>query len=1046
MEPDIREIEIIEKTAGIDLDDLGLSVRLYNCLRRSGYCTLTDVMLEKPESFSKIRNFGRTSEQELLALRNFVLASDKETIIQHCENRAGINLQNEGIETEPSDDFSVLESIFGRKLESPEVMFRNDAGDYCIDIDVREIPFSVRTMNILVTNGMDSLLKAASFRYYDLIKLRGMGRKSVNELLDVIKNKVIVNEANEEVDGELISEAIIKVEDFFSPIIDSTDLENKRKELGAVILQVCGPNENEMVLSEEVMADIAKSNPIRQQLKQLVLSAVSDKIYYGIDKRTLITVVSNQNAAFYAIFDEIIESMISDNQIRIISGKVYRYKAFLNEWINTLEGNSRITLECRCQGMTLEETGEKLGLTRERVRQVVAKTLKRRPKIYEDDYKEFIEKYYFTKEEFESLFNLAREQVNYLLLSYKRGSGDVQTFLDDSSIPAHLKERVAIAFRGKVLVLDGECVPLKRDVLLQKLLKTFYADKECSVEEFAEFYIDLLRENNVLDYENLLFPNRRALEARISDYPYTISKTGHKIRYYDTEAVDINELLVALDIGRYADTEISTLKLMRDWPEVMEQYDIRDEYELHNLIRKRLADIRHYDISVTRMPFITVGSGDRIKQVEDLLLQLAPVTNTDLAAEYEERYGVRSETVLANFFKCIDVFYHDGIFDLELQELSPEDYAAVKAELKENFYLWDSIVKIYNRVSNNPNPEAINAMTLKKLGFRVYSQYVVSSNYPSADAFFTELLLKERNIDLEELPHGVRSIQAYYSVLTELRDRLELVEVEKDVFYRFDYFAERYHVDSKESLFKLGADIISGLESTEYFSVDSIASDGLRFLDLGLARNPYILNSIIRVQPDIKTSRIANTYIATKKENDLSQIGLITYIIKTNGEMSTDALIDLLQTRYCLRLEKSRVVYVVEGSDAVVHDTIFDYVCDRAKWNGYEGPVYLPETRFAKQIEERRDSIEHSDVLIAKVFWRDKYSEFVDYCGMNDCFEMKDILKLDFAKLYDNACHLNISRGTIADVARMFLEWTDNLSVNDSAEQESESILDLFFK
>ena len=815
MEPDLRKIEIIKKTAGIDLDDLRLSVRLYNCLRQSGYCTLTEVMLEAPEKFSKIRNFGRISEQELLALRNFVLASDKETILQYCENRTGMNLQNENLTAKHTDNFSVLETIFDRKLESSEIMFKNDAGDYCADIYVKEIPLSVRTMNVLVTNGIDSLLKATSYRYYDLIKLRGMGRKSVNELLDVIKDKVIVNEASEDIDSESINEAIAKVESFFSPVLDSTALDKKRKELGAVILQICGSNENEMVLNEEVMVDIAKYNPIRQQLKQLVLSAVSDKIYCGIDRRTLITVVSNQNSTFYTIFDEIIESLIFEKQIRIVSGKVYRYKAFLNEWINTLEGNNRIALECRCQGLTLEETGEKLGLTRERIRQVVAKTLKRRPKIYEDDYEEFIEKFFFTKEEFESLFNLTRVQVNYLLLSYKRGSGDVQDFLDDSSIPAHLKERVATTFRGKVLVLDGECVPLKRDVLLQKLLKTFYADKECSVEEFAEFYMDFLKENNVLDCENLLFPNRRALEARITDYPYTISKAGHKIRYYDTEAVDINELLAALDIGRYADTEISTLKLIRDWPDVMEQFDIRDEYELHNLIRKRLSDIEHYDISVTRMPFITIGSGDRTKQVEDLLLQLAPVSNTDLAAEYEERYGVRSETVLANFFKCIDVFYHDGIFDLEQQELSSEDYAAVKAELTENFYLWDSIVRIYHEVSSNPNPEAINAMTLKKLGFRVYSQYVISSDYPSADAFITELLLKESSINLEELPYGMRKIQAYYSVLTELRDTLELVEVEKNVFYRFDYFAEKYDVDSKESLIAIGAEIIADLEPAE---------------------------------------------------------------------------------------------------------------------------------------------------------------------------------------------------------------------------------------
>ena len=157
-------------------------------------------------------------------------------------------------------------------------------------------------------------------------------------------------------------------------------------------------------------------------------------------------------------------------------------------------------------------------------------------------------------------------------------------------------------------------------------------------------------------------------------------------------------------------------------------------------------------------------------------------------------------------------------------------------------------------------------------------------------------------------------------------------------------------------------------------------------------------------------------------------------------------MIELLQTKYSLRLDKSRVLYVIEGSNTVVHDTIFDYVCDRDKWDGYDGPVYLPETRFAEKIEEHRDCIEQSDVLIAKVFWKDKYTEFVNYCGMNNCFEMKDILKLDFAKLHDNASHLNISRGTITDVAWVFLEWVDKLSEDTSTEQESESILDLFFK
>lgn len=60
--------ELIAKTADIDLADLPMSIRLYNCLRRGGYATLTDVMIEAPDKFSQIRNFGKTSEQELMTI------------------------------------------------------------------------------------------------------------------------------------------------------------------------------------------------------------------------------------------------------------------------------------------------------------------------------------------------------------------------------------------------------------------------------------------------------------------------------------------------------------------------------------------------------------------------------------------------------------------------------------------------------------------------------------------------------------------------------------------------------------------------------------------------------------------------------------------------------------------------------------------------------------------------------------------------------------------------------------------------------------------
>ena len=63
-------------------------------------------------------------------------------------------------------------------------------------------------------------------------------------------------------------------------------------------------------------------------------------------------------------------------------------------------------------------------------------------------------------------------------------------------------------------------------------------------------------------------------------------KQNELIRYYDIDARDYSELLDTLNFESYENIEISTLKFMDDYPELMQKYDIRDQYELHNLLRK----------------------------------------------------------------------------------------------------------------------------------------------------------------------------------------------------------------------------------------------------------------------------------------------------------------------------------------------------------------------------------------------------------------------------------------------------------------------------
>lgn len=820
----------------------------------------------------------------------------------------------------------VVEVAKERRMESPIVYFLSDEGDYRGDIELRRLGLSRRALSALLDYGMNSLLQISLFSYQDFFQLKGLGAKSQQELLRVIAERAIVHDEEDVLDREALDSLLKTMSSYFSPFIDASVFQCDNRGLISLLIFKLNLIDKNTVLSEDTMVEMASYPPLYEDLKRLVLSVVPQKIYYGLNLSSIISMVSKYDSRYFNLFHAIIQTMIGEKELRIIDDKIYVYKTFLAEWIESLKGNYGFILKSRCRGLTLEEIGTKLSITRERVRQLVGKAMRRRPELYEDDYGVFIENYGFTVDEFVSLLNLSREQVNYLLFVFQPGASDVQDFVDDMTVPVIFKENVGKTFRDSVLVFDGECVPLKREVLLRKILKTFYSDEDCTISEFADFYMDFLHNNHIAGHSNLLFPNKRALEARITDYPYTIAKRGHRIRYYDTTAVDINLLFKEMDMASYNDTEISTLKLVRDHPEVMENYDIRDEYELHNLIRKKHDEIEGIKISLTRMPSIRLGSGNRDRQVEDLLIQLAPISNYELAAEYEERYGVRANTVMANYFHCIDIYYHDGIFNIEQQDLSAKDNLILKNELSEGAYLWDTIVSIYQRVSANPVLEAINPMTLKKLGFKVYKNYVISADYSSVDAFFKDYMLKNKVFDPGTFEGGEKRIQAYYTVLMGLRDSLDLIEVERNIYYRYDYFAEQYAIESKDYLMKLGAELSSKIGEKDYFSIDKMSADFKSGGSDSYLCNPCILNSILRVQPGINTARAGSIYLGTKRKYEVSRLALIIYLAEKNIGMLIGDFVDLLLTEYELHIDRSVLVYSLAQGGGIYYDKVSDRI------------------------------------------------------------------------------------------------------------------------
>ncbi len=94
-------------------------------------------------------------------------------------------------------------------------------------------------------------------------------------------------------------------------------------------------------------------------------------------------------------------------------------------------------------------------------------------------------------------------------------------------------------------------------------------------------------EHDITDERLQLTESAKASRSnRLAESNRILWKQNRCLRYYDIDGSDFTELLETLNLGQYENIELSTRKFLIDYPELMKRYDLRDEYEIHNLLKR----------------------------------------------------------------------------------------------------------------------------------------------------------------------------------------------------------------------------------------------------------------------------------------------------------------------------------------------------------------------------------------------------------------------------------------------------------------------------
>ncbi|MGL6167317.1 MAG: DNA-directed RNA polymerase subunit alpha C-terminal domain-containing protein [Fusobacteriaceae bacterium] len=867
------------------IQNLEISIRSKNALQLENINTIRELLDYNQQTLSNIQNLGKKSIDELLEIINSF---------------------------KKKDSFFEIKDLFNK--EQKKYFINKDQEKY-IDFKIDELKLSVRCKNALKRKNINFLSEILLLNEIEIERIRNLGEKSKLEIIDFQKEVVLEKiDSSPDYSQEFIN-FIKKLEQEFDEVIIFSE------HIIREIYSIFSHEKNQFNSKDnDLLKKILSIKNIRENLKNNMLQNI--KLYeFGC---SLDTIIANSILKFPELRDDLLIELLEERKIEIIEDDKYiiaklSIKNLLKKYFDDKKINERdYSILCiRLEGKTLEELGDIFEVTRERVRQIEVKTLEKIKNnfVREDKYCYLYENYDISQEDFNIAFKKDKEAYNYLKIKFKsKGSISLDEALNDENISLKMKNNIEKATYKKYFVLNGERVLKNRASIIKYLCKTYSSNNDLEFEKLKKIYfltIKKLNEENNLKFNFF----DRSSENMLTSSNYILWKYGRKFRYYDINKNDYTDFLKQLNLNQYNNLEISTLKIFRLYPDLMYEYDIYDEYELHNLLKKICCPIEFSTVKFKKMPMLEFGNVDRDVQILDLLIKLSPIKNIEFAKQYEIEYGIKAQTLLGTDMKNYNNYSDNSIYNIEPTFLEDEEIEILKKYLSREFYTVKEFEEIFKSTFENKDLKYINGFNLKLLGYKLYSSYIISSEFESSREFFKTLFLKEEILDIENLNFAYKYIIAYAQELQKLRDDFELLEFSSKKYIKISKL-EKFGV-TKEYIEEFIKKVIEFIPDNTIFTYTHLKNLGFyhEFEDLGFEE--YFYSSILsRKKESFSNLRKYGSILLKKGNYSISLLEIIEVLILSKENLSMDIynLIEILENEYGLKINKSQILEQIRDS------------------------------------------------------------------------------------------------------------------------------------
>lgn len=606
----------------------------------------------------------------------------------------------------------------------------------------------------------------------------------------------------------------------------------------------------------------------------------------------------------------------------------------IQEWLSGLKDKHREIMEMRLDGKRLQQVGDFFEISRERVRQIESKALKRKPPLQADDFRHIFDGYDLSEDEFMAITGQPKDVYYYLKITSSAKREDkkpMDALLEDDQIPESYKRALRDSNVDlSAIYVDNQRIRRNKHDIAAYILKEEFDGGPLALSQLYDAYMAFIEEHALMDDKRLDPTSPRAFNAlleRTSEMIITPSEEtgeGGVTRSFDTSA-DFSLLEDALQKFSDFNVECSAAWLLEqeDIAQVAESLDIRSANELHVAINRYCGNIP--GVSLGRMPIVYLGDGDRDEQVFALIKEMSPASSVELGDEYERRYGVDPATFRGTFLKDFSSYLHDGKYVYEPANLTDEQRDFIRAEIDRNggYMPFNTLKEQFSLRFPDTSQNFLNTESLALAGCRISGKLVIEEGLDIASVF--EGLIANNEYINAATPGAGEEVLGNQEFLSELNKelrRFNVVEYDKG-----NYLSTRILSELPRPVYP--DDMRDFMESAIAFMQPGVPYTLLSLREAGFDHPLFELSNDLPVKDSFYESILSQGYVGgtvkrtpfenvvffCRKDGWLSIADVLEFMFLEEGSMTLSDLQRRLKERFGLDVERSKLILSINRSD-----------------------------------------------------------------------------------------------------------------------------------